>query len=257
MASPDILPKHTLLDTPKESFDYDGFFNYVDTQFPNRTSTWSIDLMDHRRLPANIDMFEFLIFVGYQLSLWLPSVGYRGENPLYAPAFPDILLSDENSASRITADSPHKKIPWSIFHTTRRKSPASRRPPFGSEKNWKFRHAGYFTTESNEIYAVRVRRWESLVDFVIIARSGAEVEHATRLFEQFMDMNEGKFLEAGIEKMVPFGRRSEPVVRLDEAGAHYRTTSWWFMSEEFQTHGPVKRISAVDVEYDAMTGETT
>ena len=107
----------------------------------------------------------------------------------------------------------------------------------------------------SRLYSVRFRRWESLVEFSTIWRSGAQAEALCFTFEQYMDLNESYFLQAGMAKMAPWGRTGEPDVRLDNAGVHYRKTLYYFRTQEFQVAGPRKTITAVDM--DIIPNPTT
>lgn len=235
-------------------FDLDRYLEYRRQLEAYDTHIWTSDAMDHMRLPGNTSIFDLLIYVGMVLEDWLPTIGYAGENILYSPAFPDIIYSLHED-SNVTQDSPHQKVPPVIAYRIVRREPASMaKTPFGStSKQWKFRKCGDFRGPDGNIYRVRYRFWESRVEFTCVHRSGAEAEALCVGFEQFMDMNEGKFLEAGLNKMVPEGRRPEPIVKLEEAGVHYRSTRFWFRTQEFQFAGPITPIS--DIHIDVETKE--
>lgn len=184
---------------------------------------------------------------------------FSAEKILYTPAYPDIILSNESGGTGITQDSPHSKVPPVISYKIRKSAPASTdRIPFGPNKEWKWREAGeFFDEKKEEVYRLRMRRWETLVEFSSVWRSGAEAETLCILFEQFMDLNERYFLEAGVEKVIPFGRTGEPDTRLDNAGVHYRKSLWYFRTQQFQYFGPVTRIDSVDVDVIPTTTTTS
>lgn len=252
MANLNLRPLQLILPDTR-NFDFETYREYLLATYPTNLSIWTDTIMDHERLPGNIDIDEFLVYNGLRLSQWLEDIGYTGETPLYCPAFPDEILSSVSSGITTTNDSPHDKIPWTICYRVERKEPLSRRPPFGGDgKNWKFRICGYFQQADGKIYGVRMRRWETLVDFIIIHRSGLEANLFTRFFEQYMDMNESYFLQAGIAKTVPLGRPGDPEVRLEEGNVHYRKTRRWFETHEFQIYGPVDKITEIDIEAESF-----
>lgn len=231
------------------NFDFERYLEYRRQVGVYGKFIWTPDNMDHMRLPANISILDLLLYVGLVLEDWLPVVGYAGENILYSPAFPDIIYSSYRNVT-LTADSPHPKVPPTIAYRVARREPASMaKTPFGSSsKQWKFRKCGDFAGPDGNLYRVRYRFWESEVEFVCIHRSGAEAEALCAGFEQFMDMNEGRFLEAGLNKMVPMGRKPEPIMMLEESGAHYRSTRFWFRTQEFQFAGPITPISDIHID---------
>lgn len=236
------------------AFDLEAYYAYRSNIEAYQNFIWTSTVLDHMRLPANSNIFDFLIYVGQLLEDWLPSVGYSGENILYSPAFPDIIYSLHGSTSQ-TQDSPHKKVPPVISYKVVRREPDSQSvSPFGSRKKmWKFRNCGEFQADNGEIYRVRYRSWETAVEFSCVHRSGAEAEALCIGFEQFMDMNESKFQEAGLDKMAPLGRREEPDMKLEEAGVHYRSTRFWFRTQEFQFAGPISTMD--DIELDIAVQE--
>ena len=224
-------------------FDFTEFYDYRDSTLQNGLHIWTKDNMDYQRLPGNINVFQFLLYIGLRLERYLGEHSYSGENIVYSPAFPDIIYTLESS-QKGGADSPEVKIPPSISYLVRKRSPKSMDGvPFGVRKDYKFNKCGEFRGEDGKVYQVRFRRWESLVEFTSIWRSGADAEALCIMFEQFMDLNEGKFLEAGIAKMLPFGRIKEPEPRLSDAGVSYRKTLYYFETHEFQVAGPITTIS--------------
>lgn len=233
-------------------FDLDAYLAYRNTIAPYKTFIWTSDAMDHMRLPGNTSIFDLLIYIGMVFENWLSTIDYAGENILYSPAFPDIIYTTHEETT-ITEDSPHPKIPPVIAYQINRREPASMaRTPFGrTSKQWKFRKCGDFEGPDGNIYRIRYRFWESSVDFTCVHRSGAEAEALCVGFEQFMDMHEGTFLEAGLNKIAPLGRKQEPIVRMDEAGVHYRSTRYWFRTQEFQFAGPITPITDIHIDVGA------
>jgi hypothetical protein len=225
-------------------FDFEEFNAYRERFLPRDISVWTPWHMDHQRLPGNIDIFEFMMYVGMRFEHWLEEIGYQGEMPLYAPAFPDYLMSKDTSTYSNEA-SPHHKVPWSIFYRSLRREPMSRKPPFGKEKNYGFKVCGYFQDTESNIYGVRMKWWENLVKFTIAARSGAQAEIFTRFFEQYMELNTRYFQEAGINKIFCFGSNAEEDTTLDNVGLHYRHLVYWIDTQCFQVHGPVTTITKV------------
>ena len=230
-------------------FDFDSFYEYWEGIIGGSDlHIWSEEHMDHMRLPGNINVFQFLVYVGLRFQQYLGEHSYSGENIVYSPAFPDIIYTLESEQTGGT-DSPDVKIPPIISYIVRKRSPQSMDGvPFGVKKDYKFNNCGEFRGDDGKVYRVRFRRWESLVEFTSIWRSGAEAEALCIMFEQFMDLNEGKFLEAGIAKMLPFGRVKEPEPRLSDAGVHYRKTLFYFVTHEFQVSGPITTISETDID---------
>lgn len=235
-------------------FDLDEYLEYRKSLEGYDKFIWTPKSMDHMRLPGNINIFDLLIYIGMVLENWLSVIGYSGENILYSPAFPDIIYST-HVESNVATDSPHQKVPPVIAYEVVRREPASmsKNPHGSASKQWKLRKCGDFKGPDGNIYQVRHRFWESSVEFTCVNRSGAESEALCIGFEQFMDMNEGKFLQAGLNKMAPLGRRPEPRVRLEQAGVHYRSTRFWFRTQEFQFSGPIVPIS--DIGIDVATQE--
>ena len=192
---------------------------------------------------------------------YLQDNSYSAENILYTPAYPDIILTSGLSGTGASNDSPHTKIPPVISYKIRKSSPqCTDKIPFGPNKNWKYRDAGEFFSDydsngNRSVYKLKVRFWESLVEFTTVWRSGAEAETLCILFDLFMDMNERYFQKAGVEEIIPFGRTGEPDVRLDSAGVHYRRTLWYFRTQQFQYYGPITRISGVGL--DVVPGTST
>jgi len=230
------------------NFDYEQYFAYR-SQFEYPT-LWSPDNLDHMRLPGNTDTFELCIYIGKLLHEWLTHVRYRAEMPVYEPAYSDIIYSLSRGSDVAVNDSPHIKVPPVIAFNVIKRRPASMKggKPFGDGKHWKFRHYGDFQTESGDIYRLRARWWESIIEFAIVHRSGAEAEWLCTAFEKFMDLNEGKLLEAGVGKIVPWGRDAQPDPRLDRANVHYRKTSFYVRTQEFQFAGPITAISDVEIQ---------
>jgi len=228
------------------TFDFAGYLAYrrslLDTPY-----IWTVEHPDHMRLPANIEISEFLIYVGMVFRSWMNQIGVAGEKPLYSPKYPDIIYSYTGRQQTATVDSPHTAVPPSVAYCVRKRAPASMGPQmFGPHKQWKYRNCGEFQGSDGNVYTVRLRRWENLVEFTVIGRSGGEADALVSFFERFMDLNERAFLEAGLEKIVPVGRLDEPDTRLDQAGVHYRKTLFWTRTEEFQYAGPVTTISDMD-----------
>lgn len=210
---------------------------------------WTIDRPDHLRLPGQVDIIEFLIGVGFIFELWQRSIGYAGEKLVYSPKYPDIIYSYPGSSVDPTPASPHRKIPMGIAYGVKRRMPASvDGTMFGRRKNWKYRPAGEFQGADGRIYTIRIRQWENLIEFVAMARSGAEADSLVQFFENFLSLNEGAFLEMGIEKMAPVGRLEEADSVLDKAGVHYRKTLLWVRSQEFQFAGPITGITEIDAQ---------
>jgi len=237
------------------NFDYTEWAQYRQNIYGDFAKwIWRIpDNPDYQRLPGNTNIFDLLIYVGKVFDEYLLQIAYTGENILYSPAYPDIIYTSEgytspNNEADISNDSPHIKIPYNVSYSITKRSPASVDAPFGRKKNWKFRQCGEFEDEEGQVWLLRTRWWENLVEFVSIARSGYEVELLCLLFEHFMDINEGKMLEAGVDKMVPFGRMKEPSIKIENSGVHHRTTLFWFRTQEFQFVGPVTTISGIQLD---------
>ena len=70
------------------TFDFAGYLAYrrslLDTPY-----IWTVEHPDHMRLPANIEISEFLIYVGMVFRSWMNQIGVAGEKPLYSPKYPD------------------------------------------------------------------------------------------------------------------------------------------------------------------------
>lgn len=220
-----------------------------------RNSTLDIDItvfssenMDHLRLPANIDITEFLIYMKFRFLEWLQEIGYRGETPNFAPAFSDDMLSMTGEDIPLTQDSPHAKIPWSVAYRVKRKMPFSKQPPFGKDKQWKYRYCGYFKDDSGLFYEMRMKEWEYLIEFIVISRSNIQVDVLTRVFENFVMVNHGYFQTAGLAAIRPLGRVDEPEQKLDDVGLHYRKTHFWAHTNEFFFAGPFNEISSIAVD---------
>jgi hypothetical protein len=238
----------------KGDFDFDAFYEYWSDRTQDGLHIWTSEFMDYQRLPGNINIFQFLMYVGQRLESYLGENRYSGEKIVYSPAFPDIIYSLESDRQG-GVSSPEAKIPPSISYLVRKRSPKSMDGvPFGVKKDYKWNFCGDFKGEDDKIYQVRFRRWESLVEFTAIWRSGAQADALCMVFEQFMDLNEGKFLEAGIARMLPFGRISEPEPRLSNAGVSYRKTLFYFETQEFQVAGPTVPISEVDLDIVPSSG---
>lgn len=229
-------------------FDYEEFYKYWNDKMQDGLYIWDKDNMDHLRLPGNINISQFLIYLGMLFERYLGERAYSGENIVYSPAFPDIIYTLESD--RIGgADSPDVKIPPSISYLIRKRAPKSMDGvPFGVRKDYKWNSCGDFKGTDGKVYQVRFRRWENLVEFTSIWRSGAEAEALCGMFEQFMDLNEGKILEAGVARMLPFGRIKEQEPRLSNAGVSYRKTLFYFETQEFQVAGPTTVISGADID---------
>lgn len=232
-------------------FDLAGYMAYRRAkELEMSPLVWTLQSPDHMRLPGAIDITEFLICIGFIFERWLIAISYTGEKLLFSPKYPDIIYSYTGSVpADVTADSPHVKIPMSIAYGIRKRMPASvDSTMFGRRKNWKYRKAGEFRGSDGNVYSVRIRQWENLVEFVLMARSGAEADALCQFFENFMSLNEKAFLEAGVEKMVPVGRIEETESTLRQANVHYRKTFFWFRTQEFQIAGPVTTISTIEAE---------
>lgn len=235
------------------NFDYTEWAQYRQEIYGDFAKwIWSIpDNQDYQRLPGNTNVFDLLLYIGKVFDEYLEQIGYTGENILYSPAYPDIIYTSrgiESYDENITNDSPHVKIPFNVSYSIIKRSPASVDAPFGRRKNWKFRQCGEFRDEDGNVWVLRTRWWENLVEFVNIARSGYEAEMLCLLFEHFMDLNEWRFLEAGLAKMAPFGRTREPAMKVENSGVHHRTTLFWFNTQEFQFAGPVTTISGIQLD---------
>ena len=245
-----------LEDMQQSLVDYGEYIAYRNRILPYDDFTWGPDNWDYGRLPANISIFDFLIYQGKLFASWLTSIGYTGEEILFVPAYPDIILS-QNASTPVSADSPHSKIPYTIAYEITRHEPDSKGTgPFnGSSKDWKLNDLGIFKDpESGLLYNLRMRQWESLVTYTVISRSGVEVEWLTKLFEDFCDMQEGAFLEAGVEKTVTCGRLKQDDVALANAGVVYRKTLRWYRTEEFKIYGPiVERIGSIELDVNNPT----
>lgn len=203
--------------------------------------------MDHLRLPANIDITEFLIYMKYRFYEWLREWGYKGEKPNFGPAYDDLILSRTGESVGTSEDSPHMKIPWSVAYKVKRSLPFSQDPPFGKKKQWKFKHCGYFKDDTNNFYQIRMKEWEHLIEFIIISRSNIQVDILTRVFENFANTNHGYFQGAGLAAMRPLGRIYENEAKLDDAGVHYRKTQFWAHSQQFFVAGPFTEITSIEV----------
>jgi len=238
-------------------FDYASYADFKKRN-PNivHQKIWSRDHMDHMRLPANIGIYEFLLYCALRFEQWLTEIGYHGENIMFCPAYPDIIYSIDQQGMNIavTQDSPYQRIPKMVTHSIRYRAPESTEQPFGKKKNWKFRICGEFMGEDGLVHQVKARRWENLVQFTLIARSGNEAEWLCLLLEEFMELNEGYFLAAGLQKIVPFSVIKEPEVTLDNAKLHYRKMLYWMRTEEFRVSGPVTLIT--DIETDINVSST-
>ena len=231
------------------SFNMDEYLAYRNRVEAYRNFIWTSTTLDHMRLPANISIFDFLIYIGLVLEGYLPSVGYSGEKILYSPAYPDIIYSLHGNSTP-TQDSPHSKVPPIISYRVVRREPDSQgTSPFtGKNRMWKFRNCGEFKATDGNTYRTRYKSWENEIEFSCIHRSGTEAEALCIGFEQFMDLNEGKFLGAGLNKMATMGRTPEPNQTLKDAGVHYRDTRFWFRTQEFQFAGPFANISDVSID---------
>lgn len=193
---------------------------------------------------ASIYNDEYLLFQQNHLN----ANKYAEEKILFTPAYPDIILTMGSDIEK-SNDSPHKNIPPVITYMIRKRMPASSdKQPFGPNKLWGWKETGSFKTKSGDIYRVRFRRWESLVEFTTLWRSGMRAENLCILFEQFMEFNERLFLEAGIERTLPFGRSGEPDSKLSNSNIHYRKTLWYFKTQEFQFHGPIVTIKSIGID---------
>jgi hypothetical protein len=235
-----------------ERFDYASFTDYLDDVL-GPTRVLDPEDLGHMRLPGNTDIFTFLLYCGQLFDSWYTTTfPLATEKPMFTPGYPDIIHSISNVGSPISADSPHTKIPPVVSFNIKRKEPASMTggKMFGTGKHWKFRLCGDVRAQDGNIYRLRSRFWESLVEFTLIHRSGLEVENLCTIFEKFMDLNEGKFLEAGLSKMISRGRLEQDVPKLQEANVHYRTTYYYFRTQEFQFSGPITPISEVEISAD-------
>lgn len=219
---------------------------------------WSDEQIDHMRLPGNISIFDVLVYTELLLEKWYPIVGYSGDNIMYSPAFPDIIYSSQTVSSK-TPDSPHPKVPPIIaYRIIRREPTGSGKYPFkGPKKMWKHRRAGFFRDENDVVREVRSKFWETEVEFICIHRSGGEAEALCVSFEDFIERNEGRYLEAGIVKMTLLGRKPEPIFSLDQVGIHYRAARVWFKTQEFQISIPITEITSVEVDLSINTDQET
>lgn len=234
-------------------FDYDEFEKYIqDIMGP----TIPFDPLNFNcmRLPGNTDIFTFLLYCGKLFNEWWDinfpnTVDTPREKPVFTPEDPDTIYSLSNVDSPNTQDSPHTKIPPVISFVVKRKEPASMTggKMFGTGKHWKFRTYGDIKASDGNIYRLRSRFWESLVEFQITGRSGLVAEQVCSIFEKFMDLTEGKFLEAGLTKMVPRGRLMQKDMKLENSKLKFRTTYFYFRTQEFQFAGPITPISDVDI----------
>lgn len=224
------------------------YLTYKDNQLKIDITVFSESNMDHNRLPANIDITEFLIYMKFRFLEWLQQIGYKGETPNFEPAFSDTILSRTGDDIPITQDSPHSKIPWSIAYRVKRRMPMSKQPPFGKDKHWKYRYCGYFKDKTDNFYEVRMKEWEHLIEFIIVSRSNIQVDILTRTFEDFIMTNHGYFQAAGLAAMRPLGRTDEAEQKLDDTGLHYRKTHFWAHSQEFFMAGPFTEITNIAVD---------
>ena len=203
--------------------------------------------MDHLRLPANIDITEFLMYMKFRFYNWLKEWGYQGEKPNFGPAFDDNILSLTGASVGSSEDSPHMKIPWSIAYRVKRSLPFSQDPPFGKKKQWKYRHCGYFKDDAKNYYQIRMKEWENLIEFIIIGRSNLQADVLTRVFENFVNTNHGYFQKAGLAAIRPLGRIHETEDKLENAGVHYRKTQFWAHTQTFYVSGPFAEISNIEI----------
>jgi len=224
------------------------YIEYHNSAIIKDITVFSADNMDHLRLPANIDITEFLIYMKYRFLEWLKEIGYKGETPNFGPAFSDNMLSKTGEDIPLTEDSPHAKIPWSIAYKVKRRLPMSKNPPFSKDKHWKYMYCGYFKDTSDNFYEVRMKEWEHLIEFITISRSNLQVDILTRTFEAFIMTNMGYFQAAGLAAIRPLGRIEEAEPKLDDAGLHYRKSHFWAHSQEFFHAGPFTQISNITVE---------
>jgi len=224
------------------------YVDYRNSQLDFDITVFTSNNMDHLRLPANIDITEFLIYMKFRFLEWLKQIGYKGETPNFEPAFSDNLLSQTGTDIPITENSPHAKIPWSVAYKVRKRMPMSKTPPFGKDKYWKYRYCGYFKDETNQFYEVRMKEWEHLLEFTIVSRSNIQVDVLTRTFESFIMTNQGYFQTAGLAAIRPLGRTDESEQKLDDAGLHYRKTHFWVHTQEFFYAGPFTEITDVNVD---------
>lgn len=177
--------------------------------------------------------------------------GYGAENILYSPAYPDIIFTSVQGGTS-SQDSPHIKIPPIVTYRIRKSAPASRnkKVPFGPDKDWGWNPAGPFADSSDaaNVYNLRFRWWETLVEFASFGRSGAEAEALCLLFDQFMELNERYMLMTGVNRILPWGWSGEPDLKLDSAGLHYRKSLWYFRTQHSQLHGPATVVTSVDLD---------
>jgi hypothetical protein len=222
------------------------FYSYRDMEL-QEVSIWTKNKLDHIRLPGNIDITEFLIYMRYRFYKWLDEIKFNGEKPLFTPIGSDIVLSQEGYLIEQTVDSPHRKIPWFISYKVSKRYPMSTNPPFGSDKRLKYMHCGYFQEDDGTIYEMRLKEWENLVEFVIGARSYIEADAYTRLFEGFIISNIMKFQEAGVERVVQLSRLNETKEDSKNLGIHFRKLHYWIPTQEFHIRGPVDTIKQIAV----------
>lgn len=231
------------------SFDFNSFEDFRRRHPSMMWRIWSRENMDHMRLPANIGIYEFLLYCGQRFQQWLVEIGYSGENIMFSPAYPDIIYSNDRAGIEpVSQDSPYVRIPKIIAHKIRYRAPASTDQPFGKRKNWKFRTCGEFRADDGTVHVIRSRQWENLVQFTLVARSGNEAEWLCLLLEEYMELNEYYFLAAGLQKIVPYSVIDEPDVMLDSAKLHYRKMLYWMRTEEFRVSGPVSVITEVETD---------
>ena len=238
-------------------FDQEAFTLYKEQLKLGTPKIWNSEQLDHMRLPGNIDITELLIYIGKRFKDWLKDIKYEGEIPIYSASYPDNIYSIEGiQTTPITNDSPHQKIPMIIAYGVRYRSPAtmSEQPFQSRRKQWNFRTAGEFKTDSGEVYVIRERFLDNLVEFTVVARSGVEADWLVQFFETFMDLNQSYFMAAGMNKMAFYARTKEQDETLDKSGyMHYRKSLFFIRTQEFKYSGPVGVLDAGDVQIEAST----
>lgn len=243
---------------PNPQFDLEDYERYK-KQMLLTPKVWTSEQLDHLRLPGQIDICELLIYIGKRFSDWLKEIGYTGEIPSYSASYPDIIYSMESTTgdgtAPITNDSPQVKIPMLITYSTRYRSPATMTPqPFGSnKKQWNFRNCGEFKCDNGDVYIIKERFIDNLVEFTVVARSGIEADWLVQFFETFMDLNQSYFQAAGLNKMAYYARTREQDESLEKSGfMHYRKTLFFMRTQEFKFTGPIGLIDNVDIEISPL-----
>ena len=238
-------------------FDSAAFELYKKQLSLGTPKIWDEEHMDHVRLPGQIDITELLIYIGQRFSKWLTEINYTGEIPIYSASYPDNIYSIEGiQTAPITNDSPHQKVPMIVAYSVRYRAPAtmSEQPFHSKKKQWNFRTAGEFRTDNGDVYIIRERFLDNLVEFTVVARSGVEADWLVQFFETFMDLNHGHFMAAGMNKMAYYARTKEQDETLDKSGfMHYRKCLFFIRTQEFKYTGPIGVLDAEDVQIETST----